>query len=464
MATGYPRFFIHKSIQALANEIIARYGQAADAAMLFPSEKAAEICREFMASRVPVHDAGRIRIIGLTTPDDEAEQKTIVSNVFCVIYPHEYFSTAKQVWQHSGDGISSRRSEFLFKALQENHLSLIQKYVPHSDMSRVSKGPRRYQRDESSFASSFKPHQTSQPAGKSANSSPDGPEFDRFIEERFGRNLDTTLANKAKLAVKRRIAGSLRETSDLHVALTAPPSETRIAGLTENDVYLYPSGMSSIFNTHQILLKARGQLESICFGFPYVDTLKILQKWGPGAVFYGTASAEEIDQLESRLERGERFLALFTEFPGNPLLISPDLERIRQLADKYDFAVVVDESIGNFINVNVLPFADVVVSSLTKIFSGDSNVMGGSAVLNPNGRYYKALKEVLHREYEDNYWVEDALVLERNSRDFVSRIHRINAHTEAATKFLKSSPLGESAIALLQTIFPVPSFALRISY
>ncbi|KAI5281565.1 hypothetical protein KEM54_003180, partial [Ascosphaera aggregata] len=274
-------------------------------------------------------------------------------------------------------------------------------------------------------------------------SSTDKSEFDRFIEERFGRNLDTALADKAKLAVRRRICGSLRETSDLHVALKAPPSEVRIAGLTEDDVYLYPSGMSSIFNIHQVLLMARGQLKSVCFGFPYVDTLKILEKWGPGAIFCGRASSEELDDLERSLESGERILALFTEFPSNPLLISADLERIRHLADKYDFAVVVDESIGNFINVNVLPFADVVVSSLTKIFSGDSNVMGGSAVLNPNGRYYDAMKEVMRTDYQDNYWAEDALVLERNSRDFASRIHRINAHTEAVTACFKRSPLGQ---------------------
>lgn len=68
---------------------------------------------------------------------------------------------------------------------------------------------------------------------------------------------------------------------------------------------------------------------------------------------------------------------MFTEFPGNPLLKSPDLRRIRELADKYDFVVVIDETVGNFLNVNVLPYADIVVSSLTKVFSGDSNVMGG---------------------------------------------------------------------------------------
>jgi len=102
--------------------------------------------------------------------------------------------------------------------------------------------------------------------------------------------------------------------------------------------------------------------------------------------------------------------------------------------------VVVDESVGNFINIDVLPYADIVVSSLTKIFSGDSNVMGGSAVYNPHGQYYNELKRVLAREYEDNLWAEDAIFLERNSRDFVSRIERINAITEGVTRQLKASP------------------------
>lgn len=70
-------------------------------------------------------------------------------------------------------------------------------------------------------------------------------------------------------------------------------------------------------------------------------------------------------------------LALFTEFPSNPLLRSANLPRLRALADQYDFLLVVDETVGNFVNVDVLPFADIVVSSLTKVFSGASNVMGG---------------------------------------------------------------------------------------
>ena len=118
--------------------------------------------------------------------------------------------------------------------------------------------------------------------------------------------------------------------------------------------------------------------------FPYTDTLKILQKWGPGCHFFGYGVDSDIDEFESILEKESSskpstppILALFTEFPSNPLLRSANLPRLRALADKHDFLIGVDETIGNFVNVDVLPYADVVVSSLSKIFSGVANVMGG---------------------------------------------------------------------------------------
>ena len=124
------------------------------------------------------------------------------------------------------------------------------------------------------------------------------------------------------------------------------------------------------------------------FRFPYTDTLKILQKWGPGCHFFGHGQDKDIDDLEVLLEQESTAnpgappaLALFTEFPSNPLLRCADLPRLRALADKHDFLIVVDETLGNFANVEVLPYADIVVSSLSKVFSGDANVMGGRFVL-----------------------------------------------------------------------------------
>jgi cystathionine gamma-synthase len=266
-----------------------------------------------------------------------------------------------------------------------------------------------------------------------ANGWAENRESSQFVEERFGRNLDVLYVDNAKSAIRRRIAGSLTGEIDLTAPLGAEvePTIRGVAQTSEDDVYLYPCGMNSIFSIHQMLLEARGPMKSIMFGFPYVDTYKILEKFGPGCLFYGHGSAEELNDLELRLKSGERYLALFCEFPGNPLLKTPDLKRIKAMGEKYDFAVVVDETIGNFINVNVFPQSDVVVSSLTKVFTGECNVMGGSAVLNPHGLYYEALKAVATKIYEDNYWAEDVIVMERNSRDFVSRIKRINRNAEA---------------------------------
>ncbi|KAI1955628.1 Cystathionine gamma-synthase [Ophidiomyces ophidiicola] len=447
MSTGYPRFFFHKSIQDLSRQLVQRFGYVGESIALFPSLKATSHCRQFMLSRVPTDCHKYIRLVRLAVISPFAPlvssewPYSIAPGIFCVFYPERYAGLAKQVWQHSGEGISSRCSEFYLKLLVDGFLS--HSFLDQSTASQPKdfpRGPKRYQNcDRGSGSTKEILHQ-----GWSENLHSirtEGREFDQFIEERFGRNLNPSLAHSAKLAVKRRISGSITATVGLSEALETSSSSRRIDGLTDDHVYLYPSGMSSIFNSHQTLLAARGPMKSICFGFPYIDTLKILEKWGPGVVFYGHGSPQDINDLESRLEAGERFLALFTEFPGNPLLRSPDLRRIYALGAKYDFAVVVDESLGNFINVNVIPYADIVVSSLTKIFSGDSNVMGGSAVYNPHSQYYQALKGVLDKEYEDNYWHEDAIFLERNSRDFISRIQRINASTEAITARLKASPL-----------------------
>ncbi|THW74071.1 PLP-dependent transferase [Aureobasidium pullulans] len=432
MKCGYPRFFIHKSIDRLATEIVKRHGNPSQKAMLFPTHKVANRCLEFMHRMAP-DSQGSARVIDFVpNPKTEShdESQRVLPRLSAVLYPAEHWPVAKQVWQHSGDGVSSRRAEFLEKHLLDG--TMVDKA---SIYDKPRKGPRRYQRQMSIDTPNQSP--------PSENDDKDGTDPFAFVEERFGRNLNVQFAKQAKLAIRRRIAGSLTSDVDLQEALKHPEDveRTRSAeGFSVDDVFLYPTGMSAIFNTHRSMMAIRPKNKSISYGFPYVDTLKILEKWGPGALFYGNGEQDDLDDLEKRLESGERFLGLFCEFPSNPLLKCPNLQRIRQLADKYDFAVVIDETIGNFLNVHVLPYADVVVSSLTKVFSGDSNVMGGSAILNPAGRYYDTLKKYLAQDYEDNFFEEDAMFLERNSRDFVVRIARINTNAEAICEVLMQHP------------------------
>lgn len=419
--------------------------------MLFPSIKAARRCLEFMLSRDASIPPDRVHVVDLVLDVRQGTSETLTKISPCisaVVFPKEYFPVAKQYWQHSGDGVSSRRAEFCHTLFQEGLLVDREGLRDTPDgYQKLCKGPRRYQKgsiDKTSPKSrSNGPVTSENNLDSAANGTSETRESSQFVEERFGRNLDVSFVDSANSAIRRRITGSLLGEVDL--ASTSRPkmdSNMRgVAGLSEEDVYLYPCGMNSIFNAHRMMLEARGPLKSISFGFPYVDTLKILEKFGPGCLFYGNGTSEDLDDLESRLKGGERYLALFCEFPTNPMLTCPDLKRIRALADTYDFGVIVDETIGNFINVHVLPEADVVVSSLTKIFSGECNVMGGSTIFNPQGRYYQALKRVAEVEYEDNYWAEDVIFMERNSRHFVSRIERINYNAEAICDVLKEHPL-----------------------
>jgi cystathionine gamma-synthase len=379
--------------------------------MLFPTYTVACRCRDFIKEKSDGPTIN-VRIVQLSTP--RTDKESVQAKISAVFLPESQFPVAKQYWQHTGEGVSSRLAEFFYDHFKNTC--------------------------EHSAALSYKDFHRRSPPTNAASSSPslngqsEGKDQSVFLEERFGRNLDLSLASTAKTALRRRIAGKIVEAGQFG-------SHGKVESLSEHDVYLYPTGMATIFNAHRALRAVRGNtMKSVCYGFPYTDTLKILQKWGPGCHFFGNGDKADLDQLTQLLESGERILALFCEFPSNPLLKTPDLVTLRKLADKYDFAIVVDETVGNFVNVHVLPYADIVVSSLTKVFSGDCNVMGGSLVLNPNRRFYEQLKNYFEEDYEDFFWAEDAIYLERNSRDFAERNDKINQNAEAVTELLRESP------------------------
>lgn len=110
-----------------------------------------------------------------------------------------------------------------------------------------------------------------------------------------------------------------------------------------------------------------------------------MEKWGPGGHLFASGDDADIEALiallKSSRDAGTPISALWCEYPSNPLLRTPPLVRLRQLADEYGFLIALDDTIGSFENVDVLPFVDVVVTSLSKVFSGAANVMGGRLVL-----------------------------------------------------------------------------------
>lgn len=60
-----------------------------------------------------------------------------------------------------------------------------------------------------------------------------------------------------------------------------------------------------------------------------------------------------------------------------------------------------------------------------------------SLVLNPYSKHFSELKAAIEATYEDTYFAEDAVFMERNSRDFRTRIATINDNAYALTEFLR---------------------------
>jgi len=103
-------------------------------------------------------------------------------------------------------------------------------------------------------------------------------------------------------------------------------------------VYLYQTGMTSIYSVHQYLLSVYND-KSVLFGFAFHSTPHVLEDFGPGFKFLGLGNAAELDELDEYLreeaKEGRKIQALYTEIPSNPNLTSPDLGRLRKLANTY---------------------------------------------------------------------------------------------------------------------------------
>lgn len=220
----------------------------------------------------------------------------------------------------------------------------------------------------------------------------------------------------------------------------------RIASLQETtveNIRLYPSGMAAIAAAWRAVRAIDGQSPSVQFGFPYVDTLKIQQRFTPAEYdFFPVGSEEDLSRLRTQLTT-KKICAVFCEMPSNPLLACPDLMELRRLADKHQFVLVVDDTLAACTNLNLLALSDMVVTSLTKYFSGYGDVLAGSVTLNPNSGHSAALRSALDSDFEPLLSDIDVDILERNSRDVASRMAIINANADVMAARLAAHPAVE---------------------
>ncbi|QBG49007.1 PLP-dependent transferase [Verrucomicrobia bacterium S94] len=217
------------------------------------------------------------------------------------------------------------------------------------------------------------------------------------------------------------------------------------SGATPENIFLFPSGMAAIHAAYIAVRQNRLEAPTAQFAFPYGDTLKLQEKFNPyRALFYDKGDIADLEQLEKDLATSP-ISGLFCEFPSNPLLTCVDLKRLRKLADQFHFPIIIDETLGACINQNTLPVSDISVISLTKFFSGTSDVMGGALILNEKSDFYRTLRNELRTIHEpEAFYGADIIQLEKDSRNFRERVGQINRSALALSEYLHQHPAVDS--------------------
>lgn len=209
-------------------------------------------------------------------------------------------------------------------------------------------------------------------------------------------------------------------------------------------VFLFPSGMAAIGAVHRALLvrgAAQRRWPSLQLGFPYVDSLRLQRVDGEAEFFAGRDFARVVERLLPEAGLAHDWLGLFAEVPTNPLIELFDLKALARAARAAGVPVALDDSVASVGLVNALPHADFVTGSLTKWWSGQGDVLGGLAVVNPDAAFAERARPLLEQaERQGDLNHGDLLALAANSRGFAERIERAATTAAVLGRWLESRP------------------------
>ena len=431
MGCGYPRFVYHPYVLKLMDFALeldsktnAKKGDWD--CILLPGEGSAYRARDFLIRALSMEESIPLSsndnaLPTYTTPPNQhtfsirvLKLPTQCVDVYALIFPAMTNAAiqAKSYWQHTGEVVSSRRAEV---ALIELNVTEFKRVTPDciSDTKELEEleGLQKCPMTQTTYTCLHSSSSSHNPADK----------------------------------VKERISS--------------------IVSQSPSSVFLAPSGMAAIY---QALRSARRKrlMENksnhggtvIVYGFPYLDTLKMCGRpelVPDGFEFFGHGDSNDLQTLEQMLEalasnnpnHDAGVSALITEFPSNPLLNIHDLSAIRRLANKYNFAVIVDDTVSCLSNVDLLHsgIADVVCTSLTKLFNGRGDAMAGSIIMNEQTTVGQWMKKDLQMSYENNgedqtLYPGDTAAIHANSNDFLERSHTINQTSEQLADWFQQHP------------------------
>ncbi|HEV8073223.1 MAG TPA: PLP-dependent transferase, partial [Opitutaceae bacterium] len=156
-------------------------------------------------------------------------------------------------------------------------------------------------------------------------------------------------------------------------------------GAGDDDLFPASSGMNAVYAAFRALAELQagyGRTVWIQLGWLYLDTISILKKFtAPGDYIYASDVFDRAAIERLFTEHGRRIAGIITEVPTNPLIQTPDLPWLVALARRHGATLILDPTVASAFNVNLLPYADVVTTSLTKYAASEGDVIAGLAVV-----------------------------------------------------------------------------------
>ena len=153
-------------------------------------------------------------------------------------------------------------------------------------------------------------------------------------------------------------------------------------GTSSEKIILSNCGMNALFSATEALVavqKEFGKTKIIQLGWLYVDTMEIIERKENSHI---QINIFDLVQLENWLEiNQEKVAVLITEVVSNPLLQCVNLPKLYELCSRFSVKLIVDNTLATPFCVDVLPFCDLVVESLTKFACGNADLLFGAIVV-----------------------------------------------------------------------------------
>ena len=262
----------------------------------------------------------------------------------------------------------------------------------------------------------------------------------KFIQH-VGYNLSSRLAQEYLFKEGLIHTKHIEEYEDKKTAYNTLTKTLAIAyNQPQKNVCLTPSGMNAIYcalRGLKTIQNVNNRTKLIQLGWLYLDTMNIVEHYfDENKIFY---DINNLDLLKDYLKiNGHTISAIITEIPTNPLLQTVDLVRLKTLCITYNIPLVIDATFATPFNLDLKPYADIYVESLTKFASGNADVLMGAIILNENSKISMISQEFF--KHADMPYIKDIQRLAYEIKDYESRMKIISSNTKKLVEYFKTAP------------------------